>query len=144
MSNFNFNKIILGGRLTADPELRTTPSGVPVTTFVIAVNRRSAAKDGVEQQSDFFNVTAWRQTAEFVTKFFRKASSICVVGTLQTRTWTDDQGIKRHAVTVVANEAYFVDARGGGEGALPYVPEQPTGTAAPQFEEITGEEELPF
>lgn len=76
MSNFNFNKVILGGRLTADPELKTTPSGISVTTFSVAVARRGSKNN----ESDFFNVTAWRQTAEFVTRYFRKASSICVVG----------------------------------------------------------------
>ena len=85
MANFNFNKVILGGRLTADPELKTTPSGVSVTSFTVAVNRRYQAKESGESQADFINVTAWRQTAEFVTRFFRKASSICIVGSIQTR-----------------------------------------------------------
>ena len=74
MSNFNFNKIIIGGRLTADPELKTTPSGVTVTSFTVAVNRRFGGKNGEESQADFFTVTAWRQTAEFITRYFRKAS----------------------------------------------------------------------
>jgi len=105
MANFNFNKVILGGRLTADPELKTTPSGVSVTTFTVAVNRRSE-----KQPADFFDVTAWRQTAEFVTRYFRKASSICIVGSLQTRSWTDKQGQKRFATEIVADEVFFVDA----------------------------------
>lgn len=111
MANFNFNKVILGGRLTADPELKTTPSGISVTSFTVAVNRRFGGKAGEEAQADFFNVTAWRQTAEFITRYFRKASSICVVGTIQTRTWTDQQGQKRFATEIVADEAYFVDAK---------------------------------
>ena len=74
MANLNFNKIILGGRLTAAPELKQTQSGIPVCSFSIAVNRR--AKAGEEQKADFFNVTAWRQTAEFVSKYFSKGSSI--------------------------------------------------------------------
>ena len=85
MANFNFNKVILGGRLTADPELKTTPSGVSVTSFTVAVNRRFSGKNGEETQADFINVTAWRQNAEFITRYFHKASSICVVGTIQTR-----------------------------------------------------------
>jgi single-strand DNA-binding protein len=105
MANFNFNKVILGGRLTADPELKTTPSGVSVTTFTVAVNRRSA-----KEAADFLTVTAWRATAEFITRYFRKASSICVVGSLQTRSWTDQQGQKRFATDIVADEAFFVDA----------------------------------
>lgn len=112
MANFNFNKVILGGRLTADPELKTTPSGISVTSFTIAVNRRYGAKAGAEEpQADFFNVTAWRQTAEFITRYFRKASSICVMGSIQTRTWTDQQGMKRFATEIVAEEAFFVDAK---------------------------------
>lgn len=112
MANFNFNKVILGGRLTADPELKTTPTGIPVTSFSVAVNRRFGNKaNGEEPQADFFNVTAWRQTAEFITRYFRKASSICIVGSLQTRTWTDQQGTKRYATEIVADEAFFVDAK---------------------------------
>lgn len=105
MANFNFNKIILGGRLTADPELKTTPSGISVTTFSIAVNKR--VKEGEEAQADFFNVTAWRQTAEFITRYFRKASSICVVGELHNRSWVDQQGQKRYATEIVASEAFL-------------------------------------
>lgn len=119
-SNFNFNKVILGGRLTADPEMKSTPSGVAVTSFIVAVNRRNQPKDTKQPQADFINVTAWRQTAEFVTRYFRKASSICIVGTLQTRSWTDGQGQKRYATEVTADEVYFVDAK--GEGAAPAVP----------------------
>lgn len=106
MANFNFNKVILGGRLTADPELKTTPGGVSVTVFTVAVNRRSA-----KESADFLNVIAWRQTAEFITRYFRQASSICVVGSVQSRSWTDKNGQKRFAVEIVADEAYFVDAK---------------------------------
>lgn len=109
MANFNFNKVILGGRLTADPELKTTPSGIPVTSFIVAVNRRGA-KEG-QQAADFLPVTAWRATAEFITRYFRRASSICVVGSIQTRSWVDQQGQKRYATDIVADEAFFVDAR---------------------------------
>lgn len=150
MSNFNFNKTILGGRLTADPELKKTPSGVSVTTFTVAVNRRFQPKEG-EQQTDFIQIVAWRSTAEFVCRFFRKASSICIVGSIQTRTWTDQQGVKRYATEVVADEAYFVDSKADAVGqptgqAVPpasqYVPDQYT--AAPQFAAVSDDEELPF
>jgi single-strand DNA-binding protein len=155
MANFNFNKVILGGRLTADPELKTTTTGVSVTSFSIAVNRRFSGKNGEDSQADFINVTAWRQTAEFITRYFRKASSICVAGTIQTRSWTDNQGQKRYTTEVVADEAYFVDAKsespvsGGSQGA--YVPDN-YGTpafssqqaGAPKFEELSDDEELPF
>ncbi len=109
MASFNFCKVIIGGRLTVEPELKTTPSGIAVTSFSVAVNRRSSGNQ--ESQADFFNVTAWRQTAEFVTKYFHKASSICIVGTLQNRTWTDQQGQKRFATDIVADEVHFVDAK---------------------------------
>ena len=151
MANFNFNKVIIGGRLTADPELKTTPSGVSVVSFTMAVNRRYQAKDTQETQADFINVTAWRGTAEFICKFFRKASSICIVGSLQTRSWTDPQGQKRYATEVVADEAYFVDAKGegaapaaapGAQSAAQYVPEQYQ--TPPHFEELGDNEELPF
>ena len=99
MANFNFNKVILGGRLTADPELKTTQSGIAVVSFSIAVNRRY--KNAAQQtEADFFNVTAWRSTAELVARYFRKGSSICVVGTIQNSTWTDQQNVKhRHIPT---------------------------------------------
>lgn len=109
MANFNFNKVIIGGRLTADPELKTTPSGVSVTVFTVAVNRNHKTQDE-KQTANFFNVIAWRQTAEFITRYFRKASSICLVGSLQSRSWTDQQGQKRFGTEIVADEAFFVDA----------------------------------
>lgn len=158
MANFNFNKVILGGRLTAEPELKTTPTGVSVTSFSIAVNRQYRSKNGEEPQADFINVTAWRQTAEFITRFFHKASSICIVGSIQTRSWTDQQGQKRYATEVVADEAFFVDAKGenpGGfqpSGGTAYMPENygtpayatPAQSGPAKFEEVQSDEELPF
>lgn len=161
MANFNFNHIILGGRLTADPELKTTPSGIAVTSFTVAVNRRFGGKNGEESPADFFNVTAWRQTAEFITKFFRKASSICVVGSIQTRTWTDQNGQKHYATEIVADEVYFVDAKNEMPGqnaagaayspagqpnaaqANTYVPQDYMAPQAPT-EVLEDGEELPF
>lgn len=150
MANFNFNKVIIGGRITGDPELKNTPSGISVTSFTIAVNRRFGSKSGEENAADFINVTAWRQTAEFITKYFKKASSICVVGTLQNRNWTDNDGNKHYATEVVADEAYFVDVKGESSTApsqqapapTTYIPSAYT-DAAPQFEEVT-DEDLPF
>lgn len=110
MASFNFNKVILGGRIAKDPELKTTQSGLSVTQFSIAVNRKST-KDQQAPQADFINVTAWRNTAEFITKFFRKGSSICIVGSLQTRSFTDKTGSKREVTEVLADEAYFVDSK---------------------------------
>lgn len=143
MANFNFNKVILGGRLTADPELKQTPQGVPVTTFSIAVNRR-----GKEAQTDFINCQAWRQTAQFICNFFKKGSSICAVGTIQTRSWTDQQNQKRNVTEVIVDEAYFVDSKADapsgsigsyGDAAPAFQTQQ-----APKFEEIASDDDLPF
>ena len=164
MANFNFNKVILGGRLTSDPELKTTQSGISVTSFTVAVNRRFGSRSGEEAQADFISCTAWRQQAEFITRYFRKASSITVVGSLQTRNWTDANGQKHYVTEVVVDEAYFVDSKGENAGvgqsnafanvqAQPFVPESygtpafATSVAspdAPKFEEITDDDDLPF
>lgn len=108
--SLNLNKVILAGRLTKDSELRTTTSGTPVTQFDIAVNRRGA-KDGQQPQADFITVVAWRQTAEFITRYFKKGNAICVVGSIQTRSYTDKNNQKRTATEVVADEAYFVESK---------------------------------
>ncbi len=156
MANFNFNKVILGGRLTADPELKQTQSGIPVCSFSIAVNRRfqSKSSDSQGQQTDFINVVAWRQQAEFVTRYFRKGSSICIVGQIQTRSWTDNQNQKRYATDVVADEIQFVDSKGDGPSAQStasaytpdsYAPSFSTQQeAAPKFEEMSNDDDLPF
>ena len=154
MANFNFNKVILGGRLTADPELKTTQSGIAVVSFSIAVNRRFTRNSGQQTETDFFNVTAWRQTAEFVSRYFKKGSSICVVGTIQNNKWTDQQGATRYRTDIVADEVMFVDSRSesgssfmGDDsdafgGATPSF-STPSG-AAPKFEEIKTDDDLPF
>lgn len=153
MANFNLNKVILGGRLTADPELKQTQSGIPVVSFSIAVNRRFQSKDA-SQQADFFNVTAWRASAEFVSRYFKKGSSICVVGSIQNRTWTDTQNVKHYATDIVADEISFVDSRqesGNAQGGAQYTPDAynvpsfstPAATA-PKFEEIKTDDDLPF
>ena len=138
MANFNLNKVILGGRLTAEPDVKQTPQGVSVTSFSVAVNRR-----GKEQQADFINCVAWRQTAEFICKFFKKGSSICIVGNIQTRTWNDTQNNKRYATEVIVDEAYFVDSKSDGAPSSTEAPAFQT-HQAPKFEEITGDDELPF
>ncbi len=144
MANFNLNKITLGGRLTADPELRQTNSGVMVTSVGLAVNRRYANRDDAQaQQTDFFNLVAWRGMAEFISKYFRKGSSICVVGSVQVRNWTDAQNNKRTSVDVQVDEAYFVDSKSDSSYSagsdVPY-------SSAPdsKFEVVPDEEDLPF
>ena len=141
MANLNLNKITLGGRLTADPELRQTPSGVMVTSVGLAVNRRHQS-DG-EQQTDFFNLVAWRGMAEFITRYFRKGSSICVVGSVQVRNYTDNQGNKRTSVDVVVDEAYFVDSKNETTVAEPAEEYTPTPSTEQRFETVD-DEDLPF
>ena len=146
MANFNFNKIILGGRLTADVELKSTPSGVSVAQFSVAVNRKYS-KDGA-QETDFFNVTAWRNTAEFVSRYFKKGSSICIVGQLQNRTWEDNNGQKRYATDIIAEEVSFVDSKNDSQGTNTantgaYMPEAYTQSQG-NFEEVANDDALPF
>lgn len=109
--SLNYNKVILAGRLTAPPELRVTPSGISVATFNLAVNRNYADKTG-ERQTDFFRCTAWRGTADFISKYFTKASAILIEGSLQLRSWEDEKtGAKRYATDIITNKAYFVESR---------------------------------
>ncbi len=156
MSNLNLNKVVLAGRLTGDPELKQTPSGVSVTNFSIAINRRFSSRNGenAEQQTDFINVVAWRQTAEFITKFFRKGSAICLTGSIQTRAWQDAQGQKRYATEVVVDDAMFVDSRAESNAAQggSYVPDAYAQTPSfssnaaqtANFEELNTDDDLPF
>lgn len=158
-----FNKVILIGNLCADPELKTTQNGVSVTSFSIAVGRRKV-KDQ-EPQTDFITVVAWRNTAEFICKYFQKGKAILVVGSLQTRNWTDNEGNKRYATEVVAEEAQFVEKKNdstspvnaqnspsNGTSSIPYqVPTQtanssnsPYSVDSVGFEEMTSDEDLPF
>ncbi|MBP0968557.1 MAG: single-stranded DNA-binding protein [Oscillospiraceae bacterium] len=109
------NQVSLMGRLTADPELRHTPNDVAVTTFTIAVNR-SYVKQGSERQADFIDVVAWRNTAEFVCRYFRKGQMIAVTGSIQTRTYQDREGKNRKAVEVVADNVYFTESRNNSSG----------------------------
>lgn len=147
MANLNLNKVILGGRLTADPELKQTQSGVPVCSFTLAVNRR-VSKDQ-EQKADFINCTAWRKTAEFIHNYFRKGSSLCIAGSIQTRSWEDDNGNKRYATDVVVDEAMFVDGKndagqGGTSSPNTYIPEAYNTAQSANFEPVNDNEGLPF
>lgn len=142
-----FNVVILTGRLTADPELKYTNTGnIPVTSFSIAVSRRYKA--GEETQADFINIVAWRQTAEFVSKYFKKGSLIGIEGSIQTRKYVDrETGKNRTAFEVVANNVQFVESRrdGGAEGtATAAAPTAFNNTDGGAFAEITTDDELPF
>ena len=149
----SFNKVVLMGRIVADPELKQTTSGVSVCRFTIAVDRRYTKE---EKQTDFINVVAWRQTAEFISRYFAQGSAILVCGELQTRSWTDNDGNKRYATEVVASEASFCEAKNNSEGnsysnnsnasqskneAPTYLPDA---YAAARFEEVEDDEGLPF
>jgi single-strand DNA-binding protein len=143
MSNFNFNKVILGGRLTADVELKGTPSGVSVCSFSLAVNRKYS-KDS-EAQTDFINCVAWRNTAEFISKYFKKGSSMCICGSMQVRNWTDNNGQKRYATEVIVDEAMFVDSKTEGEqGATTYAEALSAITPKAEMTELSDSDDLPF
>ena len=100
------NKVVLMGRLTRDPELKHTQTNTSVTSFTLAVDR-SFARQGEERQTDFIDIVAWRNTAEFMTRYFRKGQLVAVSGRLQTRKWQDNQGNNRTAYEVVADEVFF-------------------------------------
>lgn len=104
------NKAILMGRLTADPELRRTQNGTSVTSFTLAVNR-SFARAGEQAQTDFIDIVAWRQTADFVAKWFSKGQQVAVCGRIQTRNYEDKNGQKRKAVEIVADEVHFAEPK---------------------------------
>ena len=151
----SFNKVILIGRLTADPELKQTTTGISVCNFSIAVDRRFARADQGQQTTDFINIVAWRQSAEFVCRFFKKGNQILVCGQLQIRSWTDPQGGKRSSAEVVADELSFVDSKSSGAPAAhgnettAYTPDAYGAPAynsgvASNFEEVSGDDGLPF
>lgn len=150
------NRIVVMGRLVRDPELRRTQSGVPVTSVRIAVDRDFKSQDGTKQ-ADFFDVVAWRSTAEFVSKYFAKGRMAVVEGRLQSRDWTDKDGNRRVAIEIVADNFYFGDSRrdgaqGGGDYAAPPYGVPAYGSPAESyiapagggFSEIEEDGELPF
>jgi single-strand DNA-binding protein len=145
------NKIVIMGRLTRDPELRHTQTGTAVASFSLAVDRDFKSKDGGEKATDFIDVVAWRQTAEFVSRYFAKGRMAVVEGRLQIRDWTDKEGGKRRSAEVIAENVYFGDSKKDGEaGAFaPSAPASGGSYAAPptgdQFAELDGDDgDLPF
>ena len=102
------NTVILLGRLVKDPEMRATQTGTQVASFTLAVNRRFAKE---EPKADFFNITAWNKTAEFVGKYFTKGQQVLVSGRIENRSWEDNTGVKRYATDVIAEEVYFADSK---------------------------------
>lgn len=139
----SLNKVILIGHLAADPELKSTPNGVSVTSFRIGVTR-PYTKQGEVPQTDFLDIVAWRSTAEFITKYFRKGNAICICGSIQTRSYTAHDGTKRYVHEIVADEASFIEKK-SGSGAAEGVPAYASKSGeAPKFEEIESDEDLPF
>ena len=114
------NHITIMGRLTRDPELRRTGSGVAVASFSVAVDRDFGGRDGGEKETDFIDCVAWRQTGEFVSKYFTKGRMIVVSGRLQIRSWTDKDGNKRRTAEVVADNVYFGDSKRDNDGGSAY------------------------
>jgi single-strand DNA-binding protein len=148
------NHITLMGRLTRDPELRYTQTGTAVASFSLAVDRDFASKDGGEKQTDFIDIVAWRQTGEFVSKYFAKGAMAVVSGRLQIRDWQDKEGNKRRNAEVVADNIYFGESKktreGGGDYSRPAFDKGPAGDERPSgkpsaFAELDDDDgELPF
>ncbi|MDU6348507.1 MAG: single-stranded DNA-binding protein [Clostridium sp.] len=142
------NVSVLMGRLVADPELRHTQIDVAVTSFTIAVDR-SYVKSGAERQADFIDIVAWRSTAEFVCKYFRKGQLIAIQGSIQTRIYQDKDGNKRKAFEIVADNVHFAESKKDGDGsraqAANYRPDiSYTAGGTGDFEEIPASDDLPF
>ena len=121
-----YNKAILVGRITADPELKQTPNGVSVLSFSLAVERAYSTKE--ERQTDFINCVAWRNTAEFISKYFSKGQMLGIDGSIQTRSYEDNQGNKRTVVEVVVGSAFFTESK---KSSAPPVEEIPLPTNPP-------------
>ena len=132
------NRIIVMGRMTRDPELRRTNSGTAVASFSLAVDRDFKSQSG-EKETDFIDVVAWRNTAEFVSKFFTKGRMAVVEGRLQLRDWTDKEGNKRRTAEIVADNVYFGDSKRDGGDNPGYTPAPSSG-----FSEIEDDGDLPF
>lgn len=141
------NSVVLMGRLTADPEIRTTTTGKSVCSFTIAVDR-SFVRSGEERQADFINIVAWENQANFICRYFSKGSMIAIQGQIQTRRYEDKTGAKRTAFEVVAREVSFCGSKSEtGTASRPASPEQPPvyqNANQGDFEEITDDEDLPF
>ena len=130
------NKIILLGRLVADPETRTTQSGIAMTRFKLAVNRQGKPQEG-QPTADFFQITAWRQTAEFVSKYFSKGQQVLIEGYLRNNSYTDKEGNKRYSDDIHASQVYFADSKRGTDNNV-----ATTGNSIYQLNE--NDEDLPF
>ena len=147
------NQVVLMGRLTRDPELRRTQSGTAVASFTLAVDRGFTPRDGGERQTDFIDCVAWRNTGEFVSKYFVKGQMMAVTGRLQIRDWTDKDGNKRRSAEVVVDNAYFTESKksrdAAGFASAPARNDYDSGYSAPvtgsDFAELDEDDgDLPF
>ena len=135
------NKVILMGRLTRDPELKSTTGGVDVATFTLAVDR-SYIKAGAEKETDFLDCVAWRGTAEFVSRYFKKGMQVAVSGRIQTRKWKDQNDQRRVSVEIVVDEAFFADSK--RDTAVDRTEPRGWQSQDVSFTELDAEEPLPF
>ena len=139
------NHITIMGRLTRDPEMRRTGSGIAVTSFTVAVERDYSGKDGGERKVDFIECVAWRQTAELISKYFSKGRMIVVDGRLELRDWTDKDGNKRRTTEIIASNVYFCDSKKDGTESQQTAYSGYSAPSVDGFEEITEEDaQLPF
>jgi len=145
-----YSKTIIVGKLTADPELRQTPNGVSVTAFSVAVNRAYTPKGG-ERKSDFYEVVAWRSTAEFICRYFGKGNAILVEGNMESREYTDKHDVKRRVWELIAANVSFVESKasatgqgGGRDNSLPSEPPAYANGGNEDFTEIEDDGDLPF
>ena len=138
------NKVYLRGNLTRDPELTETPNGVALCRFAIAVNRTYSGSDG-ERQTDFFNITVWRNQAENCGRYLKKGSKVAVVGSLQNRSYEDKEGNKRTVTDIVASEVEFLTSRSSSDSSSD-VDERPAAPARkkPELEVMADDDQLPF
>ena len=146
----SLNKVILIGHMTADPELKQTPSGLSVCSFSIGISRRYT-KAGEQAQSDFINIVAWRQQAEFICNYFKKGQLIAIEGSIQTRRYQDKDGNNRTAFEVIANNVSFVGPKRDNEGsgysapaAEASAPQSFSNTDSGDFTEIASDDDQPF
>ena len=141
------NKVILIGRFTRDPELRSTPQGISTCSFSLAVDRNYQSAGG-ERQTDFINCVAWRQSAEFISKYFQKGNAICVEGSIQTRSWKDNDGNNRYATDVVVDRSYFVESKKSAQSApsmeAPVFNDSPFGNLPDPISPLGTDDDLPF
>lgn len=130
------NRVVLMGRLVADPELRQTPNGIFVASFRIAVDRNYQSKDTGERQADFISCVAWRQTGEFISRYFQKGRMIALEGSLQTRNYEDKTGARKTAYEVIIDQAYFADSKSNDN--------QKAGTSVPVIDVEVTDAEYPW